>query len=202
MTGMHGRSKLAEFKAELESGGDLVRELVRGVLQQILEEEMTDALGAGKSERTSDRLGYRSGYCKRHLTMRVGQIELRVSQDRNGVFSTELFERYERSEKAFVSALMQMYVHGVSTRKVAKVTEALCGHGFSASTAGRINAKLDVGLKQFAERPLECSFPYLLLDARYEKVHEDGVVRDRAVLIAVGVDVTGRRQVLGVDVVV
>ena len=88
MTGMHSKSKLAEFKAELESGGDLVRELVRGVLQQILEEEMTEALGAGKSERTSDRLGYRSGYCKRHLTTRVGQIELRVPQDQNGVFST------------------------------------------------------------------------------------------------------------------
>ena len=99
MTGMHSRSKLAKFKAELESGGDLVLELVRGVLQEILEEEMTEALGAGKSERTSDRLGYRSGYCKRHLTTRVGQIEFRVPQDRNGVFSTKLFERYERSER-------------------------------------------------------------------------------------------------------
>ena len=142
MTGMHSRSKLAEFKSELGSGGDAVRELLRGMLQEILEEEMTEALGAAKGERTSDRLGYRSGYCKRHLTTRVGQIELRVPQDRNGAFSTELFERYERSEKAFVLALMQMQVHGVSTRKVAKVTEALCGHGFSASTISRLNAKV------------------------------------------------------------
>ena len=94
MTGMHSRSKLADFKAELESGGKAVRELVCGVLQGILEEEMTEALGAGKSERTSDRLSYRSGYCKRHLMTRVGQIELRVPQDRNGVFSTKLFERH------------------------------------------------------------------------------------------------------------
>ena len=138
MTGMHGRSKLAE----LESGDDLVRELVRGVLQDILEEEMTDALSAGKSERTSDRLGY----CKRHLTTRVGKSELRVPQGRNGVFSTELFERYERSEKrpsgfaaANVSALMQMQVHGVSTRKVAKAAEALCGvdGGSDQCEAGR-----------------------------------------------------------------
>ena len=100
---------------------------------------------------------------------------------------------------ANVSALMQMQVHGVLTRKVAKVTEALCDHGFSASTVNRINAKLDADLKQFAERPLEGPFPYLILDARYEKVREDGVVRDRAVLIAVGVDAAGRRQVLGVD---
>ncbi len=198
MTGMHSRSQLTEFKAELESGEDAVRDLVRGVLQEILEEEMTEA----KGERTSDRLGYRSGHCKRHLTTRVGRIELRVPQDRNGASGTELFERYERSEKrpagfavANVSALMQMQVHGVSTRKVAK---ALCGHGFSASTISRINAKLDVDLKTFAERPLEGSFPYLILDARYEKIREDGVVRDRAVLIAVEVDATGRRQVLGV----
>ena len=189
---------MAEFKSELECGGDAVRELLRGMLQEILEEEMTEALGAAKGERTSDRLGYRSGYCKRHLTTRVGQVELRVPQDRNGAFSTELFERYERSEKAFVLALMQMQVHGVSTRKVAKVTEALCGHGFSASTISRLNAKLDAELGKFAERRLEGSFPYLILDARYEKVREDGVVRDRAVLIAVGVDASGRRQVLGV----
>ena len=195
----HSRSKLAEFKSELGSGGDAVRDLVRSMLQEILEEEMTEALGAAKSERTSDRLGYRSGYYKRHLTTRVGQVELRVPQDRNGAFSTELFERYERSEKAFVSALMQMQVHGVSTRKVAKVTEALCGHGFSASTISRLNAKLDAELGKFAERRLEGSFPYLILNARYEKVREDGVVRDRAVLIAVGVDAAGRRQVLGVE---
>ena len=199
MTGMHSRSKLAEFKSELGSGGDAVRDLVRSMLQEILEEEMTEALGAAKSERTSDRLGYRSGYYKRHLTTRVGQVELRVPQDRNGAFSTELFECCERSEKAFVLALMQMQVHGVSTRKVAKVTEALCGHGFSASTISRLNAKLDAELGKFAERRLEGSFPYLILDARYEKVREDGVVRDRAVLIAVGVDAAGRRQVLGVE---
>ena len=99
MTGMHSRSKLAEFKSELGSGGDAVRDLVRSMLQEILEEEMTEALGAAKSERTSDRPGYRSGYYKRHLTTRVGQVELRVPQDRNGASGTELFERYERSER-------------------------------------------------------------------------------------------------------
>ena len=100
---------------------------------------------------------------------------------------------------ANVSALMQMQVRGVSTRKVAKAAAALCGHGFSASTISRLNSKLDAELGKFAERRLEGSFPYLILDARYEKVREDGVVRDRAVLIAVGVDAAGRRQVLGVE---
>ena len=124
MTGMHSRSKLAEFKFELGSGGEAVRDLVRRTLKEILEEEMTGALGAAKSERTSGRLGYWSGYCKRHLTTRVGRIELRVPQDRNGASGTELFERCERWEKAFVSVLVQMQVHGVSTRKVAKAAEA------------------------------------------------------------------------------
>ena len=104
------------------------------------------------------------------MTTLVGQIELCVSQDRNGVFNTGPFECCERSEKAFVSALMQMHVCGVSIWKVAKVTEELCGHGISASTMSRIDAKLDAGLKQFAERSPEDPFPYLILDARYEKV--------------------------------
>ena len=99
MTGMHSRSKLAVFKSELEAGRNSVRDLLRSTLQEILEEEMTEALGAAKGERTSDRLGYRSGYCKRHLTTHVGQVELRVPQDRNGASGTELFERYECSEK-------------------------------------------------------------------------------------------------------
>ena len=169
MTGMHSGSKLAEFKSELGSGGDAVRDLVRSMLQEILEEEMTEALGAAKSERTSDRPGYRSGCCKRHLTTRVGQVELRVPQDRNGASGTELFERCERSERrpagfavANVLALMQMQVHGASTRKVAKAAEALCGHGFSASTISRLNAKLDAELGKFAERRPEGSFPYLV----------------------------------------
>ena len=99
MTSKHRSIKLEEFKSELEAGGDAVRELVRSSLQEILEEEMAEALGAAKSERTSGRSGYRSGYYKRFLTTRVGRIELRVPQDRNGVFSTDLFERYERSER-------------------------------------------------------------------------------------------------------
>ena len=172
---------------------------------------MTDALALRRASELRIGLGCRSGYCKRHLTTRVGHRLARLSfthvpQDRNGLFSAELFERCERSERhpagfavANVSALMQMQVHGVSTRKVTKAAEALCGHGFSASTAGRINSKLDADLKKFAERPLEGSFPHLILDARCEKVREDGVVRERAILIAVEVDTTGRRQVLGVD---
>jgi transposase-like protein len=122
-----------------------------------------------------------------------------VPQDRDGRFSTELFERYQRSERALVAALAEMYVQGVSTRKVKAITEELCGHSFSASSISAINKKLDESLAQFASRRLSEAFPYLILDARYEKVREAGVIAGQAVLIAIGIDWDGRRQVLGVE---
>ena len=164
-------------------------------MQEVLEAEMEEALGASKSERTPERLGYRSGHYGRTLITRVGKLELRVPQDRAGRFSTELFERYQRSERALVATLAQMYVQGVSTRKVKAITEELCGHAFSASSISTINKRLDESLKAFAERPLVEHFPYLILDARYEKVREAGIVMSQAVLIAVGIAWDGRRQI-------
>jgi putative transposase len=120
------------------------------------------------------RLSYRSGYYSRSLITRVGTLELRVPQDRMGRFSTELLERYQRSEKALVGTLAEMYVQGVSTRKVKAMTEALCGHSFSASSISTINRSLDESLQAFAERRLNEHYPYLILDARYEKVRETG----------------------------
>ena len=146
-----------------------------------------------------DRLGYRAGSYGRTLITRVGKLELRVPQDRAGRFSTELFERYQRSEKALVGALAEMYVQGVSTRKVKAITEELCGHSFSASAISAINKTLDEGLAQFAERALEEPYPYLILDARYEKVREAVVIRSPAVHVAIAIDGEGRRQVLAVE---
>ena len=130
---------------------------------------------------------------------RVGPLELRVPQDRDGHFSTSVFERYQRSEKALVAALAEMYVEGVSTRKVKRITEELCGHSFQASTISNIVKRLDGQLAGFSERRLEEPFPYLILDARYERVRDSGVIASRAVLIALGVDWDGRRQVLAVE---
>lgn len=181
----------------VEQDKDLLKSLVREAVQQVLETEMTEALGATKGERTGARRGYRSGYYERSLVTRVGTLELRVPQDRDGHFSTEVFERYSRVERAFVGALVEMYVQGVSTRKVKAVTEELCGHEFSASAVSRLNVKLDETLRRFAERPLDEAYPYVILDARYERVREDGIVSKRAVLIALGVNPDGRRCVLG-----
>jgi Transposase, Mutator family len=143
---------------------EFLRALVRTALQEVLEAEMTEALGAEKGERAAGRQGYRSGYYGRTLITRVGKLELRVPQDRAGRFSTELFERYQRSERALVAALAEMYVQGVSTRKVKAITEELCGHSFSASSISAMNQRLDASLAQFAGRPLAEAFPYLIKD--------------------------------------
>jgi putative transposase len=188
-----------ELKKLLLEDQDLLKAIVEETLQQVLEAEMEEALQAGKGERTTTRLGYRSGYYNRTLVTRVGKIELRVPQDRQGRFRTEVFERYQRSEKALVMAMMEMYLQGVSTRKVKAVTEELCGHEFSSATISRIIQKLDEELEKFARRRLEQPYPYLVLDARYEKVREDGSVRSQAVLIAIGINWEGRRSVLAVE---
>lgn len=195
-----GKSEGLDLKALLRDEQDMMRVLVQEVVQQVLEAEMDEALQAGKGERTESRLGYRSGYYPRTLITRVGRLELRVPQDRQGRFSTEVFERYQRSEKALVLALAQMYVQGVSTRKVKAITEELCGHAFSASAVSSITQRLDEQLEEFARRSLESEeYPYLILDARYERVREGGVIRHRAVLIAIGINWDGRRCILGVD---
>ena len=192
-------AKTSDWKSELLAGGDVVRELFREVLQEVLEAEMTETLQAKPGERTAERQGLRSGYYSRTLITRVGKLELRVPQDRQGRFSTQLFERYQRSEKALVSALAEMYVQGVSTRKVKAITEELCGHAFSASSISDINKTLDEQLAQFASRRLDEEYPYLILDARYERVRENGTIHKRAVLVAIGINWEGRRCVLGVE---
>jgi putative transposase len=199
MTVVKLRPALAEIKSLLSADKDFFKPLVRAVLQEVLEGEMTEALAAAKGERVEGRLGYRSGYYPRSLITRIGKIELRVPQDRQGRFSTELFERYQRSEKALMAGLAEMYIQGVSTRKVKAITEELIGHSFSASSISAVVKKLDGELARFAHRRLSETFPYLVLDARYDKVRIDSVIHSQAVLIAVGIDWEGRRQVLGVE---
>ena len=159
---------------------EAIKQLLQTTIQAALEAEMDEALGAGKGERSDARRGYRSGHYRRRLTTRVGTLELRVPQDREGLFSTEVFARYQRSEKALLLAMAEMYVQGVSTRKVRAVTEELCGHGFSASTVSAATKQLDEELERVMNRPLTEEYPYLILDARYERVRENGVVKSRA----------------------
>src|SRR5271154_4068045 len=142
MTANKHKAERIDLKALVGNDREFLRQLIRTTLQEVLEAEMTEALAAAKSERTVGRNGYRSGYYGRSLITRVGKLELRIPQDRTGRFSTELFERYQRSERALVAALAEMYVQGVSTRKVKAITEELCGHSFSASSISTINKRL------------------------------------------------------------
>ena len=199
MTKQEHKTKLSLVESLVTGDRDLMKGLLREALQEVLEGEMTEFLGAGVGERSDSRTGYRAGYYSRGLVTRIGKLELRVPRDRNGEFSTALFERYQRSEKALVAALAEMYVQGVSTRKVKAITEELCGHSFSASTISQINKGLDEALERFASRRLDEDYPYLILDARYEKVREDAVIQSQAVLVAIGINWEGQRQILAVD---
>ncbi len=190
---------LNEVRTILSQETDFLKPLLKNLLNEILQAEMKEMLGAESYQRSEERRGYRAGYYSRQYITRVGSIELNVPRDREGKFSTELFERYQRSEKALMSSLSEMYIQGVSTRKIKTITEELCGHEFSASTVSNINKTLDEQLNAFAQRTLTTKYAYVMLDARYEKVREDGMIASQAILIAIGITEEGKKEVLGVE---
>ena len=173
--------------------------LLEPILNQILQAEMSEHLGAEPGERTDGRQGYRNGSYKRKLTTRVGRLELEVPRDREGRFQTALFERYQRSEKALVTTLMQMVVQGVSTRRVKEITTELCGRKFSSSTVSRLTEELDQQVQAWASRSLEQEYPFLILDAMQLKVRRQGAVRSTTVMLAVGIREDGQREILGLE---
>jgi len=189
---------LSIVQGEKAKGDDPIRALMRRMVQELLEEEMTSHLNAEPYSRTEERRGYRNGYKPRTLMTRVGRLELMVPKDREGRFQTELFEKYQRSEKALVLAIAEMYVAGVSTRKVKKITEELCGLEISRSQVSSLVKRLEEEIQKWRMRPLVRQYPYLVVDARYEKIRRDGTVIPQGVLIVVGVDEEGLREALGV----
>src|SRR5687768_187625 len=199
MTQDHRRTDAQMVQEVLLDDTGFLAEVVQRVLQELLEAEMTEHVGAAPYERAENRKGHRNGHKPRTLRTRVGTLNLLVPQDREGTFSTKLFARYQRNEKALCLALMEMYVEGVSTRKVKDVTEALCGTSFSKSTVSHLAAGLDAELGAWRSRPLEAdAYPYVFVDARYEKVRADGRVVSQGVLIVSGVRAPdGFREILG-----
>jgi len=195
--------KVSEQLAQeiLLEDANFLREIVERVLQEMLEAEMTEHIGAAPYERSATRIGHRNGYKPRTLRTRVGTLNLLVPQDREGAFSTRLFSRYQRNEKALCLALMEMYVEGVSTRKVKEVTEELCGTSFSKSLVSELAGSLDSELSAWRDRRVEAeAYPYVFVDARYEKVRADGRVVSQGVLIVSGIRDDGYRELLGVGV--
>ena len=179
---------------------DFLNQAVTRFLQQFLEAEITSFLQAEPYQRTSDRTGYRNGYKPRVLKTRVGRIDLSVPQDREGRFSSELFSRFQRSEKALILALQEAYLQGVSTRKVTKITEALCGTSFSKSQVSQLCQDLDADIKAWRQRPLEQGYPYLIIDATYLHIRSLGQVASEAVLIVSGIAESGHRDILSLEV--
>ena len=196
-----GRELVAVAQAALLDDPAFLRGLVPGAVQAILEAEMTAPVGAERYERGEGRSGHRNGSKPRRRHTRVGTLELRVPQDREGTSSTELFARDQRSERALVLTWLELDLHGVSTRKVAAITEQWCGTSFAKSQVSALTATLDAPLAAWRHRPLTAaSSPYLTVDARDEHVRIDGRVVRQGVLIVAGVRDDGRREILAVAV--
>jgi len=182
-----------------EKGLEGVPELLRLLINQVMQAERSKHLNADEYERTEDRKGHANGYKPKTVRTRVGEITFAIPQVREGGFYPSALEKGLRSERALVIALAEMYVQGVSTRRVKAITEELCGVEVSAMQVSRATAAMDSALQEWRERPLG-EIAYLYVDARYEKVREAGQVRDAAVLVASGITPEGERQVLGVSV--
>lgn len=181
------------------NGFDGLAEAVTVLLNSAMLAERSEHLGAGLYERSSDRRGYANGYKDKSLKTRLGTLKLSVPQTRDGEFYPQSLTRGLRSERALLLAIAEMYVQGVSTRRVKKIVEELCGTDVSSTQVSRAAAELDGMLEAWRTRDLGC-YRYLILDAQYEKVRQAGQVLDAAVLIACGVDDSGNRDILGCSV--
>lgn len=182
-----------------ENGFDGMAQAIQILMNEAMKLERCEALAASPYQRTESRRGYANGFKPKTVNSRLGKLELNVPQTRDIDFYPTALERGERSERALKLAIAEMYVQGVSTRKVAEITQQLCGLDVSSTQVSRAAEKLDAELEAWRNRPLG-NTPYLILDARYEKVRHGGSVRDCAVLIAIGVTENGKRSILGVSV--
>jgi putative transposase len=200
MTHQNDYSLSPEMIEEITRDGfKAVPEMLRVLINSVMQAERAKYLQAEEYERTEDRKGHANGYKPKTVRTRLGEIVFAVPQVREGGFYPSALEKGLRSERALVTTLAEMYVQGVSTRKVKAITEELCGLEISSTQVSRATAQLDATLQEWRERPLG-EMSYVYLDARYEKVREAGQVRDAAVLVATGITPAGERQVLGVSV--
>lgn len=182
-----------------QSKDEAFGKLMEAILNQILQAESSEQLGVEQYERSNERSDYRNGSRSRSLITRIGKIELTVPRHRNVPFKTMLFENYQRNEQALITTMVEMVIQGVSTRKVQKVTEELCGKSFSKSTVSEACRDLDIVVNEFRNRQLG-RFPFVIVDAIYIKVREEHRVCSKAVYIAIGIDPQGRKEVLGFKV--
>lgn len=200
MTSTKGNDTLMPelLKLVTSNGTDSMREVFRKLLNEAMKMERAEALGADLYERTPERIGHANGFKPKTIQTRMGAITVEIPQVRGLSFYPQSLEKGIRSERALKLAIAEMYVNGVSTRRVTEITEVLCGLDISSTQVSRVSKVLDDELEKFRTRQLGC-FPYIFLDARYEKVRHNDEVIDHAVLIAIGVNLKGQREVLGVS---
>lgn len=181
----------------LQPQNERIAKIATDILNQALEAQCEAQIQAKRYERTEERVEYRNGYYSRSLNTLLGKLVLRVPRLRNGPLETQIFENYSRSETGLITGLMEMVIQGVSTRKVTKITEELCGCSFSKSTISKICQKLDPEVELFRHRPLENSFPFVFVDAMYIRVREDGHIVKKALTIALAIRNDGYREIIG-----
>ena len=182
-----------------ENGINNLSPAIEVLLNESMKIERENAVQAGNYERSSDRKGQCNGYKNRNFNSRLGTLRIKIPQVRNMSFYPKSLEKGERSEKALKLAVAEMYVQGVSTRKVAEITEELCGVDISSTQVSRCSQLLDESLKVFRERPLEEEYPYIYVDAIYEKIRHCHTVKSMATLFAIGVNKEGKREILGIS---
>ena len=183
-----------------ENRDEAFGKLMEAMLNQVLKAESNEQLGAENYERSDDRQDYRNGSRERGLTTRIGKLILEVPRHRNKPFRSLIFENYQRNEQALIATMMEMVVQGVSTRKIELVTEELCGEKFSRSTVSDICKQLDEEVTQFKYRDISARYPFVYTDAIYLKVREDHRVTSRALMVAIGINDTGHKEILVFDI--
>ena len=199
MTHVHFTLKQEELQKLLTDHvkDDLARSLLTTLFNQLMEQERDEYIGADPYVR-GERVSSRNGYYEREFTTRIGTLTLRVPRTRDGKFSTEIFERYERHEKALLASMLEMYIAGVSTRKVSQVVENLCGKSVSKSFVSNLTKELDEVVQGFQYASLaSMNYPCIMVDVLYLKVREEGRVVSKSCHIALGINEQGNREVLG-----
>ncbi len=194
----HYTEKKSILEHLISQGSQNLAPVIELLLNEAMKIEREAALKAGPYERNIDRTGYANGFKDREYASRLGPLKIRIPQVRGLTFYPKCLEKGNRSERALKLAVAEMYVQGVSTRKVAKITEELCGFEISSTQVSRCAQLLDEELQIFRERPLRCKYAYVYFDAEYEKVRHSHAVVDMATLIAIGVNEDGTREVLGI----
>lgn len=195
------RNPMVNILQENNNNNDYMQAMLQTSIQQALQVEFDKFIGASSYERTATRTGHRNGYYERQLNTRVGTMSLQVCRDREGQFSTTIFEKYQRSEKALVMTIAEMYFAGVSTRRVKKIMYELCGTEISKSQVSELIKQLDQQLHAWRNRRLILEYIYLIFDARYEKVRENGHVVSKAFVTVIGLTKDGMRDIIGCYVI-